>query len=60
LARRVKKVTREQLIEELWWEIRDLGLDPEDEDLFDLLREAYTMGYNDVVSDDSEVRHGYR
>jgi len=53
-------VTRERLIEELGWEIRVLGLDPEDEDLFDLLREAYTMGYNDAVSDDSEVRYGYR
>jgi len=59
LARRVKKVTRERLIEELWWEIRALGLDPEDEDLFDLLREAYTMGYNDATLDCSEVRHGY-
>ena len=53
-------MTREQLIEELWWEIRALGLDPEDEDLFYLLREAYTMGYNDATLDCSEVRHGYR
>jgi len=53
-------VTREELIEELWGEICALGLDPEDEDLFDLLREAYTMGYNDAVSDHSEVKHGYR
>jgi len=53
-------VTREELIEELGWYISVLKLDPEDEDLFDLLREAYTMGYNDAVSDHSEVRHGYR
>ena len=52
-------MTREQLIEELWWEIRALGVDPEDDNLFDLLRKAYTRGYNDAVSDDSEARHGY-
>jgi len=39
------------LAEELWWEIRRLGFDPEDEHIASLVLVAYEHGIEDTIDD---------
>lgn len=41
----------DDLVWHLWWDIRRLGFNPDDENLRKLLKESYRLGYTDGVED---------
>jgi hypothetical protein len=44
-------MNKEELIEELWWDLRSVGYIPSDDDVGDLLMKAYESGLNDERND---------
>jgi len=44
-------MNKDQLVEELWWDIRKLGYWPDNDRILDLIKKAYGLGYEDGYDD---------
>ena len=44
-------MNRDQLVEELWWDIRKLGYWPDNDHILSLLQKAYDLGYEKGAGD---------
>jgi len=47
-------MTKERLVEELWWDIRKLGYLPDDECVLRLLKKAYDLGFRDGNAEEAK------